>query len=164
QVPINEGDSGGPVVDSRGVLVGLNAMGSVGQNNSGHIDVSEISDLLKRYFHSIGKDWSPAEPPQDAVAEKHLLEVLHDLDRPDARARLYAVDALGKFTRQGREAARALVRALDDPHVEVRRSATEALGRIGWAAREEVFAGLIKAVKDKERTVRVPAVLHLARL
>jgi HEAT repeat protein len=235
QVPINEGDSGGPVVDSRGVLVGLNAMGDVGNNNSGHIDVSEISELLTRYFRSVGKDWSPAETPVDVVAEKDLralildlespdaelrkravrtlggfgpaarlaiagllrvlrnpnesrevreeaeralaeigapanedftalVHALTDTDAPDTRARLYAVDALGKFVRKGREAARALVQALDDPHVEVRRSAAEALGRIGWAAREEVFAGLVKAVKDRERNVRLPALRNLIQL
>src|SRR5262249_24464405 len=83
-----------------------------------------------------------------------LVHALTDTDAPDTRARLYAADALGKFVGKGREAARALVQALDDPDVQIRRSAAESLGRIGWAAREEVFAGLLKAVKDKERSVR----------
>jgi HEAT repeat protein len=235
QVPINSGDSGGPVVDNRGVLVGLNAMGGVGQNNSGHIDITEVNDLLKRYFQSVGKDWSPSEPPLDAVAEKDVPALLDDLNgrdaglrkravrtlagigpvahqalprlllllcapneskdlrdeaakalgelgapnkddfpalvaaltavnAPDSRVRVYAADALGKFSSQGRQVAQALVKALDDPEIDVRRSVTTSLGRIGWAAREEVFAGLVKAVKDKERNVRVPAALNLLQL
>src|SRR5207248_855381 len=82
---------------------------------------------------------------------------------PDSRVRVYAADALGKFSSQGRQVAQTLVKALDDPEIDVRRSVTTSLGRIGWAAREEVFAGLVKAVKDKERNVRVPAALNLLR-
>src|SRR5439155_19388690 len=87
-----------------------------------------------------------------------------DLKAPDGRARVYAADALGKLSSQARPAAQALGKALDDPEVDVRRSAATSLGRIGWAAREEVFAGLVKAVKDKERNVRVPAALNLLQL
>ena len=78
-----------------------------------------------------------------------LVAALTDRNAPDGRARLYAADALGKFKGQGRQVAEVLVKALDDPELDVRKSAVSALGKIGWASREEVFAGLIKAVKDK---------------
>src|SRR5262249_57866550 len=80
------------------------------------------------------------------------------------RARVYAADALGKLRGQERPAARALVAALDDPELDVRRTATMALGKIGWAVREEVFPGLVKATRDKERDVRMTAAESLRRL
>src|SRR5262249_6635872 len=90
-MPINQGDSGGPVVDGRGQLVGVNAMfDPQSRQNSAHVDGSEVRDLLGKYFRSVGKTWSPAaEPPAVGGGERvHLL--VQGLGDADAEVRRLA--------------------------------------------------------------------------
>ena len=63
----------------------------------------------------------------------------------------------------GRAAVPALVRALDDPHARVRRTAASSLGRIGSPAAEAVPA-LEARLRDEDRFVRAASAGALASL
>jgi S1-C subfamily serine protease len=52
---INPGDSGGPLVNDRGRLVGVAHGTDSDQTGSIFIDVSEVRDLLRRYYQSRGE-------------------------------------------------------------------------------------------------------------
>jgi hypothetical protein len=74
QVLLNVLDGGGPVVDGRGALVGINAPGSQGATRAGHIDVSEVRDFLKAHYRSVGRNWVEEPDPEPVVVADADLE------------------------------------------------------------------------------------------
>jgi S1-C subfamily serine protease len=76
--PINPGDSGGPLIDRRGYLVGVTESGRVGaQNVNNCVDVTEVRDFLKEKKITI-KDLTGEKEEAPAPKPKHGL----DSDRP----------------------------------------------------------------------------------
>ena len=59
--PANPGDSGGPVVNARGELVGLVCLGDPSRGISSDIDLVEIKSFLKKYALQEGFVWSALE-------------------------------------------------------------------------------------------------------
>lgn len=58
----NHGDSGGPIYDDRGRLVGVNAMGETDSNqNVKHIDIREVLQFLPNCYRELGKAWKGPE-------------------------------------------------------------------------------------------------------
>jgi S1-C subfamily serine protease len=57
---INPGDSGGPLVNDRCALVGIAHASNILANNMSYfIEVSEVRDVVGRYYQSLGKTWQP---------------------------------------------------------------------------------------------------------
>jgi S1-C subfamily serine protease len=57
---INPGDSGGPLVNDRCALVGIAHASNILANNMSYfIEVSEVRDVVGRYYQSLGKKWQP---------------------------------------------------------------------------------------------------------
>ena len=75
--------------------------------------------------------------------------------------RATATDVLGTIGRQGRGAAPALQRALEDENIWVRRNGAEALGTIGDATGVEMLAHILS---DEDWRVRLNAAGSLARI
>ncbi len=167
QVPINQGDSGGPIVDNRGLLVGVNALGGPGQLNSGHIDLTEVRDFLRSYFRSVGKEWvEPPEPPPPAVAAAKMEKLLAALKHPDPNTRARAAAKLAELGPSARDAVPALVRILRDKNEpeKVRKTAGLALGEIGTPAKDAA-AELTAALADPQcREARLYAANALGRI
>ncbi len=54
----NEGDSGGPIFNNGGVLVGVNAMGNGDSSqNAKHIDIREVREFLPKCYAKLGQVW-----------------------------------------------------------------------------------------------------------
>jgi HEAT repeat protein/S1-C subfamily serine protease len=152
-MPINQGDSGGPVVDGRGFLVGVNAgFDPESRQNSSHIDVTEVRDLVGQYFRVAGKTWSGgAEPVPPAAVAEEVRKAVKALASPDADLRRRAVVALAGLGRDARDALPALLRVLrapDEPE-DVRKEAARALGEIGTPPKEQLPA-LEAALRDAQ--------------
>jgi HEAT repeat protein len=167
-LPINQGDSGGPVVDGRGALVGVNAgFDPDSRQNSSHIDISEARDLLVRHFHSLGRDWAgPAEEQPPAALRDHVRQLVKALGGADADARKRSAAALADLGPDAREALPALLKMLrspDEPE-DGRKEAERALGEIGTPPREQMPA-LLEALQDGQSTpARVYAAAALGKL
>jgi HEAT repeat protein len=153
-MPINQGDSGGPVVDGRGQLVGVNAMfDPQSRQNSAHVDVSEVRDLLGKYFRSVGKTWSPAAEPTPAGSGERVHLLVQALGDGDAEVRRLAAVKLAAIGRDGREALPALLKVLRNPAEaeDVRKEVARALGELGPPAKEQLPL-LGEALQDAKST------------
>jgi vesicle coat complex subunit len=84
--------------------------------------------------------------------KQRIARLTDDLELPDAEDRRTAAEKLGNIGSAAKEAARALIAALQDIDKGVRRSAASALGGIGPDAKEAVPA-LIAALKDPDKYV-----------
>ncbi len=158
QVPINRGDSGGGLVDGRGVLVGVNNAGTAGQLNSMHIDATEVRDFIQAYFREAKKEWKePPEPAQDLAVGDDVPRLIKALAGRDATVRAGAAAALADLGPGARQAIPALVKALKDEDAAVRRHGAAALGRIGPGARDDAAAVLFVLLRDADRGVRQAA-------
>ena len=99
---------------------------------------------------------------------KDALPVLMTLlDDDSAAVREVTVNSIGNMEPPAAGAVAGLLKALDDPQVEVRAAAARALGKIGKAEEKppkELLGGLLKALEDKNMGVRVAAADGLAML
>jgi HEAT repeat protein/S1-C subfamily serine protease len=167
-MPINQGDSGGPVVDGRGFLVGVNAgFDPQSRQNSSHIDVTEVRDLVGGYFRSAGKEWSGgAEPPPPAAVAEQVHKAVKALASTDADLRRRAAVALGSLGRDARDALPDLLRVLraSDEKEEVRQEAARALGELGTPPKDQLPA-LEAALRDaRSKAARLYAADALGKL
>jgi S1-C subfamily serine protease/HEAT repeat protein len=140
---INEGDSGGGVVNDRCLLVGVNNGYAAGRGNSRHIDVIEVHDVLRTYFRSIRKEWKPpVEDDSGPVDEGRLAQLQEDLESPDKETRTRALNGLRDLGPGGRKAIPALVRLARDPGEpdDLRQRAVDALKVIGAPGLEQIEA------------------------
>src|SRR5262249_7922893 len=129
--PINPGDSGGPLVNERGVMVGVaHGYNPGAQNFSLFIDVSEVRDLMKRYYQTHGETWVPEPEPTGPVNLVQLSEWVKRLTDEELTARVQAAEALGKLGDGARVAFGPLFQALKDTNPLVRRAVSDALEKI----------------------------------
>jgi HEAT repeat protein/S1-C subfamily serine protease len=131
--PVNA-DSGGPLVDGRGTLVGVAHARDDAANKSAFIDVSEVQALLKRYYESVGEKWAP-EPARPRsgpgpVPVAKLTEWVRKLEDEDFSKRVQAAQALGEMGEGACMAFGALFKALKDDNNLVRRAAGDALQKV----------------------------------
>jgi S1-C subfamily serine protease/HEAT repeat protein len=161
---INPGDSGGPVVDNRCVLVGVNALSDPNLRLvTGHIDVSEIKALLR----ASGKKWSEAEEA-DGPATAAVQQWLKDLESGDAEERRRAIMKLAELGREGREAVPALLKLLRNAREtdSLRQRAEKALAEIGAPLKsKDSMPVLLDALQDKTcKPARVYAAAALGNM
>lgn len=166
-MPINPGNSGGPVVDNRVRLVGVNALGSGGQLNTGHIDLREVRDFIQTYFRSIGKQWTPPDDaPGDPADDATIKKLIADLKHPNAPIRQEAARKLAQLGPAARPAVPELLKLLrtpDEPE-DVVKAVDQALGEIGPPAKDQVQI-LIDALGDaKSLRARMYAADSLGKL
>jgi hypothetical protein len=166
-LPTNPGDSGGPVIDGRCVLVGVHLLRERGAPNAKHIDVSEVRAFVRRYFRSENKEWTePEETPPAPAPAAEVQKWLAALKHTDAGKREQAVAALADFGPAAREAVPVLLQRLRDrKEVEkVRKAAARALGEIGPPPKD-ALAALTDALADADcREARLYAADVLGRL
>lgn len=131
---VNHGDSGGPVVNNRGELVGVVAHALTKQRQvSGNIDITEIRAVLLELAQEQGlKLDNPADlgvplidPPEDAG--KLTDKLIAQLDNQDPRKRRDAAERLAALGPDARRAFPALLSKADDPDTDVRPAVALAL-------------------------------------
>lgn len=86
-----------------------------------------------------------------------------DLSAKEAKTRADAVDAIGDLGPQGKDAAAALVAALNDTSPDVRWRAARALANVGLSE-DNVVSGLMADLKDENPTVRAYSAYALGML
>jgi HEAT repeat protein len=95
--------------------------------------------------------------------KQRINRLIANLKLPDAEDRATAARAMGQIGASAREAAPALVAALNDQHGDVRGSAATALGSIRPVAKEVVHA-LLSSLEDQDARVRSSAATALGRI
>jgi HEAT repeat protein len=151
QVPINGGDSGGPVVDYRGVLVGVNNGWAPGFQNATHISVTEVRDFIAAYFLGARKEWKePPEPSAEALAGVSVAKLIKALEGSNVKDRGRAARLLANLGPAAKEAVPALLNALraTNEEDENRPILAMALSEIGPPDKAAV-ADLTAALRDK---------------
>jgi HEAT repeat protein/S1-C subfamily serine protease len=149
---INPGDSGGPVVNNRCALVGVNALSDPeARLVTGHIDLTEVRDLLKVHFRALGRDWS--EPPEatEGSGTAAIEKLVKDLDSDDAEVRRKAALSLAERGRDARRAVPPLLKLLRRPGepADVRAQVEVALSEIGTPQKNrDSVAVLTEALQD----------------
>jgi HEAT repeat protein/S1-C subfamily serine protease len=169
QLPSNPGDSGGPVVDNRCILVGVHAMGGGGLLTNAHIDISSVKDFLQEVFRGLGKQWKePEDDPEMVVDEADLKKLTQALREGDAKGRKKAALLLADLGPAARKAIPELLALLRNAQesAEVRAAAERALGEAGTPEKGHVPL-LIEALGDTlapEGRARIYAADALGRL
>jgi HEAT repeat protein len=151
-VSTNPGDSGGAVVDSRGILVGVHAMSADGVLNAGHIHVNEVRRFLQTAYRQMEKQFIEApDEGAGAISTEKIVELMKGLEAPDLESRKKAVNALGKIGPDAQKAVIALLRIVRNKNEvgAVRRAAVSALKEIG-APEHEQLNKLLAALNDTE--------------
>jgi len=92
--------------------------------------------LALRMLRSVGSD-----------AAKALGPVINLTKHPDLTVRAFAIGTLGSFRPVTDEMMKALEKALGDQELSVRRSAVDALRRLGTIESEKVFPVMVQALK-----------------
>ena len=156
--PTNHGDSGGPIVNDKGQLVGL-VQGGVNADPadrervvSFNVDVSEIHHILGEYYKSKGKTYEL--PKLDDIDPSDVLAISKKLEDPDPSVRLQAIRAIAEFGPEARPFIRPLVKVWDDSNATLRSAATKALEQIGPPPAEEaslLFDLVSSPVVEKKR-------------
>ncbi len=138
--PTNRGDSGGPIVNDKGQLVGI-VQGGVNADPadrervvSYNVDVSEIHFILGEYYRSKGKTYQP--PKLDDIDPSDVLALSKKLEDPDESIRLQAIRAIAEFGPEARALIPTLVKAWKDTNPSLRIAITKALEQIGPPAAE----------------------------
>lgn len=163
-VPTYHGDSGGPVVNSRGQLVMVTQGGVPGKPANWFIDVSEVRELLNEYYKSNGlSKVLIADSAAGGIDTGNVADLLKLLGEKDARKRVQSVHALGQLADGARPAIPELIKLLKDEDDDVRRSVAAALPAIGGLNRTHV-KDLAEALKDKDGDVRSGIASALARM
>jgi HEAT repeat protein len=161
----NSGDSGGPIIDDRGILVGVNAMGarvidkdkeeiSGWNQNVKHIDITEVNKFLRFiYEDKLQKQYpEPKEvAPNESVAPvdlEKLIKALHN-QKSGVTKRKSVIQLLASLGSSARLAIPDLLRILRDPKEskEIRDQVATALVDLGTPGKEYLDA-LIEAMGD----------------
>jgi HEAT repeat protein/S1-C subfamily serine protease len=160
QSPINQGDSGGPAVNDRKELIGVNqskiiALGVSEMNIA--IDVTEVKYVLRETYRA-----NPAmKPPKDQATPteegRDIPVLVKRLKNSDAVARLQAAEVLGRYGADARAAIPELVKTLKDSDDAVRKAAAESLQQIGSVTLSYLPA-MREALKDKSPEVRIAVI------
>lgn len=167
QLPINPGDSGGPVVDTRCLLVGVNAMAGSGQLTLGHIDVTEVRDYLRTHLRSLGRDLPEApDVLPDAAASAQIDRAIEDLSQENAVLRREAAIRLAQYGPAARRAVPPLLRLLQNrvEAQQVREAAEGALGEIGAPAPDQVPYLMLALDEESTPEARIYAADALSKL
>ena len=98
-----------------------------------------------------------------AVGATALGELVDALGHANESARMYAAFALGEIGAAASESSAAVAQLVDDPAVEVRRTAVEALGTLKSPA-DATIPALMQGLSDEDGQVRFTAALSLQRI
>jgi serine/threonine protein kinase len=156
--PTNPGDSGGPVVNDQGELVGIMQSGS--NVFSIFIDVAEVKRTIARACKENHLTFTPATHSLLALRKANLAKIRAGLQDPHPKVRAQAAQDLARLGPQARLAVPDLIRVLSDSNKEVRLLAFVALAQIGPAAAPAV-SRLTRALKDSDKDIRANAALAL---
>lgn len=137
QSPTNPGDSGGPLLNDHGELIGVTQGGSRAANLlSIFVNVTEVRTVLDDYLRQKGGRWvGDARPPlrtgKTGPSMGDLASVIKSLEHKDAKIRSKAAGLLGDVGPAARLGVPGLLKLLSDHDPLVRRVAGEALNKIG---------------------------------
>lgn len=161
QSPINSGDSGGPLVNDASELLAV-TQGSSRRADlvNFFVDVGEVKTVLKSKGFSWAEGTSNLGDPRKSLSSSDAAKLAQLLAHSKPHVRIQAAAYLADAGEQGRFAATALTKALDDKDPEVRRSSAFALAAIGIDA----LPGLRQALNDSSPDVRQIAIQGLIKL
>jgi HEAT repeat protein len=136
--PTNHGDSGGPLCNDRGELVGITQGGSATANAiSVFIDHSECEDFITKTVASTlaGKAWKRDERPPLVASgggdAKRLPSLVAKLSSPDDALRAEGAQGLALLGPDAHIALPELLRGLGDKNPFVKRLVAQALQQVG---------------------------------
>ncbi len=160
QSPINQGDSGGPAVNDRKELIGVNQSKMVAPGVSEiniAIDVTEVKRVLRETYR-LNPAMKPPKDQETPTEEGRDIPVLvRRLKSSNSVERLQAAEVLGRYGADARAAIPELVKTLKDSDDAVRKAAAESLQQIGSVTLSYLPA-LREALKDKSPEVRIAVI------
>jgi HEAT repeat protein/S1-C subfamily serine protease len=161
--PSNPGDSGGPLINERGELVGVTQGGQQGRQQMNHfIAATEATQFIEGYFKRLGQQWARATPSLGG-ATVDVGGLVKRLESPETRIRTKAIVTLGKYGPPARLAVPALISTLKDSDDLVRKEAAAALKKIGPPEKSEK-ALLEKSLADENPLARAYAAEAIGKL
>lgn len=154
QLPVNPGDSGGPMVNEYGELVGVTQGLSIkGRLLSYSIDVTEARDFVQQHFKQIGAEWREA-PGNVVVTSASLQDLLKQLEGEDTKKRQETLVALAELGHEARPALERIIDLLKDRDQSVVRGVRVILKELEPFGVEDLPV-LRKALKHAAPEVRV---------
>jgi HEAT repeat protein/S1-C subfamily serine protease len=163
QSPVNPGDSGGPVVDDRGVLVAVVSAAETRKRAvSMFIDIREVRDFLRAHYRGLGKEWADEAVPE-LVEVDQLPRLIKELGAAKPQTRARAARALGDLGPEARPAIPALLRAWKAADTLVAQQVARALEKIGPPDPADIGA-LVAALEEGPRGAKLYCVRTLVRM
>jgi lysine biosynthesis protein LysW len=161
--PSNPGDSGGPLINDRGELVGVTESYLAGARNvSLFVDGSEAVQFIENYFKKNGQQWARATNSL-GVATADVSELVKKLESSDSHARSRAIRSLGRIGPPARLAVPSLLAMLSNSDGLVRQEVSDTLNKIGPPDKKDV-ALLQKTLQDSSPEARIYAATALGKL
>src|SRR6266851_7374451 len=135
--PSNPGDSGGPLINEFGELVGVTQGGLRERQQMNHfIAASEASRFVEEHFKKLGQQWVRAAPSLGG-ASVDVASLIKRLNSSDPKVRTRAIATLAKIGPSARLAVPALVSTMRDSDGSLRTEAAAALKKIGPPEKSE---------------------------
>lgn len=160
--PSNPGDSGGPLINEYGELVGVTQGGLQGRQQMNHfIAASEATRFIEEYFKKLGQQWARATPSLGGTVD--VAGLIKRLNSPDTKIRSRAIATLGKIGPPARLAVPALISTMKDSDGTLRQEAAGALKKIGPPEKSEKRL-LDKSLQDSSPEVRAYAAEAIGKL
>jgi serine/threonine protein kinase/HEAT repeat protein len=161
--PSNPGDSGGPLLNERGELVGVTESYLAGARNvSLFVDGREAVQFIENHFKNQGQQWDRATASIGGTTAD-VGELVKRLGSSDSKVRSRAIRNLGRIGPPARLAIPSLLALLKDPNNIVRQEVSDALEKIGPPERKD-FHTLQQSLQDPSPEVRAYAAGALGKI
>ncbi|GIW81764.1 MAG: hypothetical protein KatS3mg105_3571 [Gemmatales bacterium] len=135
----NPGDSGGPVVNDKCELVGVNSWISLKEQNvNAAVDIREVRRFVEDYFTSIGSKWRDIVPAPSTQEAADVLTLVGHLESGDKSTKIKAMVALSEMGSQARLGVNSLLKLLNGSDADLRNVAAVTLEKIGKLTAAEV--------------------------